>query len=165
MFIEMKVTGLNIDPFTNMPFIILKDMKDQNTMPIWVGLVEASSIATKLENIELSRPMTHDLLYDMIVKLGAIVEKVAIEDVKENVFYSKVYLKKKRGRVIIDARPSDAIALALRAKAPIMVDNDVISASKKMDVAKSGKRKKDGSDSWKDILENLSPNDFGRYKM
>ena len=167
MFIEMKVTGLTIDPFTSMPIIILRDIDDKSALPIWIGLIEASAIATELENIRLSRPMTHDLMKIVLEKLGASVEKVAVTELKDNTFYSKIYIKDASGAIFeLDARPSDAIAMALRTKAQIFVEKEVIDKSRKIDLTKESQdtdeRRKER---WTEILENLSPDDFGKYKM
>ena len=163
-YIEMKVTGLTIDPFTSMPIIILKDMEEKCALPIWIGLIEASAIATELEHIVLARPMTHDLLKAIVEALGAGVRRVEVSDLNDNTFFSKVYLMRGAEEFVMDARPSDAIAIALRTKSAIFVARHVIDKSRKIDLAKEGgdemrKRK------WTEILENLSPEDFGKYKM
>lgn len=166
MLIEMKVTGLTIDPFTSMPIIILKDLEEKSALPIWVGLIEASAIATELENIKLSRPMTHDLMKTMLDSLDVKVEKITVSELHDNTFYAHIILDQNGKKLDLDSRPSDAIALALRTKAPIFVDKKVIEKSRKIDLAKEGideigvnKQK------WAEILENLSPEDFGKYKM
>ena len=125
-FIEMKVTGLTIDPFTNMPIIILKDLEEKSALPIWIGLIEASAIATELEKIELSRPMTHDLMKNIFKKLDVSVKKVEVNDLCDNTFYARIYLEKGSKEVVIDSRPSDAIAIALRTLTPIYVSKDVL---------------------------------------
>ncbi len=165
--IEMKVTGLTIDPFTNMPIIILKDLSDKSALPIWIGLIEASAIATELEKIQLSRPMTHDLMRNMLETLGVKVEKIEVNDLCDNTFYARVYLNREGKEHVIDSRPSDAIALALRTQAPIFVDKKVIEKSRQVDLTKTGKEGKDKSEQqkWAEILENLNPEDFGKYKM
>jgi bifunctional DNase/RNase len=164
MMIEMKVTGLTIDPFTSMPIIILKDLEDKQALPIWIGLIEASAIATELEHIQLSRPMTHDLLKNMLDSFGIQVSKVAITELLDNTFYAKIYLKKDDKEMEMDARPSDAIAVALRTKSPIFVEKTVVDKSRKIDLNTTDddeqKKRK-----WTEILENLSPDDFGKYKM
>jgi bifunctional DNase/RNase len=120
--IEMNIKGLMVDPITNMPIIILRDSEGQKVLPIWVGVFEANAIALQIENIQTPRPMTHDLLRNIITDLQASVDKIVVCDLKENTFYALIHLKTPAGRVAIDARPSDAIALALRTRAPIMVD-------------------------------------------
>lgn len=166
MLIEMKVTGLTIDPFTNMPIIILKDLEEKSALPIWVGLIEASAIATELEDIKLSRPMTHDLVKKMLEELSVKIIKVIVADLHDNTFYAKIILEHDSKEIILDSRPSDAIAMALRTKAPIFVEKSVIDKSRKIDLAKETLDEK-GADQqkWTEILENLSPEDFGKYKM
>ncbi len=120
--IEMNIKGLMVDPITNMPIIILRDSEGQKVLPIWVGVFEANAIALQIENIQTPRPMTHDLLRNIIQDLQASVDKIVVCDLKENTFYALIHLKTSAGPVAIDARPSDAIALALRTRAPILVD-------------------------------------------
>lgn len=163
--VEMKVTGLTIDPFTSMPIIILKDLEEKCALPIWIGLIEASAIATELESIQLSRPMTHDLLKNILDAMGVSVDKVEVNDLADNTFYARVLLKRKGEEHSMDARPSDAIAIALRTKAPIFVARHVIEKSRKIDLAKEGAEEEMKKQKWAEILENLSPEDFGKYKM
>jgi hypothetical protein len=164
--IEMKVTGLTIDPFTNMPIIILKDAEEKSALPIWIGLIEASAIATELEKIQLSRPMTHDLLKNILLTLQVKVEKVEVNDLCDNTFYARIYLQTGENEFVIDSRPSDAIALALRSGAPIFVDKKVIEKSRHVDLGKDAKEGgKNEQQKWAEILENLNPEDFGKYKM
>ncbi len=166
MLIEMKVTGLTIDPFTNMPIIILKDLEEKSALPIWIGLIEASAIATELEKIQLSRPMTHDLIKNVLQALDVSVSKVEVNDLCDNTFYARIYLEKNGREFVIDSRPSDAIALALRSGAAIFVDKKVIDKSRHVDLSKDNKSvEKNQSEKWAEILENLSPDDFGKYKM
>ena len=166
-FIEMKVTGLTIDPFTNMPIIILKDLEEKSALPIWIGLIEASAIATELEKIELSRPMTHDLMKNIFKKLDVSVKKVEVNDLCDNTFYARIYLEKGSKEVVIDSRPSDAIALALRARSPIFVAKKVVEKSRQVDLTKETKEGEEQmkQEKWAEILENLSPEDFGKYRM
>lgn len=164
--VEMEVSGLTIDPFTSMPIIILKDAPGKYALPIWIGLIEASSIATELEKIQLSRPMTHDLLKTLLTKLNVTLEKVVIYDLCDNTFYAELLLKKEKDSFEIDCRPSDAIALSLRMKAPIFVEKVVIEKSRKLDLSKEQLDKEQSKkQKWAEILENLSPDDFGKYKM
>lgn len=164
--IEMKVTGLTIDPFTNMPIIILKDLEEKNALPIWIGLIEASAIATELEKIQLSRPMTHDLIKNIMGELRVQVDRVEICDLCDNTFYARLYLKHDGKEFDIDSRPSDAIALALRTNARIYVDKKVIEKSRSVDLARGGEgEKKLKEEKWAEILEGLNPEDFGKYKM
>lgn len=164
--IQMKVTGLTIDPFTNMPIIILKDLEEKMALPIWIGLIEASSIATELEKIQLARPMTHDLIKNLLNELEVKVDKVEINDLADNTFYSTVYLCSSAGKNLsMDSRPSDAIAIALRTNAPIYVDSKVMEKSRRIDLSKTGDEESGKKQKWAEILENLSPEDFGKYKM
>ncbi len=164
-FLQMKVTGLTIDPFTSMPIIILKDLEEKCALPIWIGLIEASAIATELEHIHLSRPMTHDLLRNILEEVGISVKRVEVNDLADNTFYSRILLARGDDEFVMDSRPSDAIAVALRAKAPIYVARHVIDKSRKIDLAKEGSKEEMKKQKWAEILENLSPEDFGKYKM
>ena len=163
--VEMKVTGLTIDPFTSMPIIILKDLEEKCALPIWIGLIEASAIATELESIQLSRPMTHDLLKNILDAMEVSVVRVEVNDLADNTFYARILLKRKGEERSMDSRPSDAIAIALRTKAPIFVARHVIDKSRKIDLAKDGAEEEMKKQKWAEILENLSPEDFGKYKM
>jgi bifunctional DNase/RNase len=163
--IKMKVTGLTIDPFTNMPIIILKDATEAMALPIWIGLIEASSIATELEKIELSRPMTHDLMKHMLHEMGVTVGKVEITDLTNNTFFAKIWLNKDGKNIPMDCRPSDAIALALRMKSDIFVAKEVMEKSRRIDLTQESAQGKMKEQKWAEILENLSPEDFGKYKM
>lgn len=166
MLIEVRVSGLSIDPITHTPIVLLKDKKSQEVIPIWIGLLEASSIATQLENIKLARPMTHDLMKNILSHLDAVVSRVEVNDLKNNTFYAIIHLNWNGMDLAIDARPSDAIAIALRTKSPIFVHQKVIEKSRKVDLAHQAEgegvldEKK-----WEEILEDLSPEDFGKYKM
>ena len=163
--IKMKVTGLTIDPFTSMPIIILKDMDEKCALPIWIGLIEASAIATELEHIKLTRPMTHDLMKNIISQAGLTVVKIEVNDLSDNTFYAKVTLNSGGKEVDLDSRPSDAIAIALRTDAPIYVAKHVIDKSRKIDLSQEESSGEQRKKRWAEILENLSPDDFGKYKM
>src|SRR6188768_4438622 len=126
MQIEVTIKGLMVDPITNMPIIILRDKAEQRVLPIWVGIFEANAIALQIENVTTPRPMTHDLLRNVIHDLNATVQKIVVCDLQENTFYAMIYLSLLGETVAIDARPSDAIALALRTRAPIFVEDVVI---------------------------------------
>jgi hypothetical protein len=166
MFVEMKVSGLTIDPLTNTPIVILKDLDGKRAVPIWIGLFEASAIATELEKISFSRPMTHDLLREMVKILDGKVIKIEIIDLKNNTFFALIHLMKDGNVVTIDSRPSDAIALALRVNAPIYIAEQVIEKSRNIDFVKKGEElDKLKKEELKDFLENLSDDDFGKYKM
>jgi len=166
MLVQMKVFGLAMDPITSTPIVILKDLQEKKAVPIWIGLFEASAIATQLERIDLARPMTHDLMNDMLKILGVSVTKIVINDLRNNTFFAVIHVLKNSGIVTIDSRPSDAIALALRANAPIFVDETVIEKSTNIDFGKKTKDlNKYSKEQLREFLENLSSEDFGKYKM
>ena len=148
--IEMNIKGLMVDPITNMPIIILRDSDGQKVLPIWVGVFEANAIALQIENIQTPRPMTHDLLRNVIQDLRATVDKIVVCDLKENTFYAMIHLQTPMGPVAIDARPSDAIALALRTRAPILVDEKVIDHAKTVDLSNE-KQDSDRLQQWLDF--------------
>ena len=161
VLIRMTVRGIALDPITNMPIIILKDMEEKRALPIWVGIFEANAIALELEKIATPRPMTHDLIKNILDGLGATVQQIVVNDLKDNTFFAVIEVSYNGNTVNIDARPSDAIALALRVNAPILVTEKVVSKAKSMDIAEE----KEETDRWKEWLENLKPEDFGKYKM
>ena len=161
MQIEMSIKGLMVDPVTNTPIVILRDKDGQKVLPIWVGIFEANAIALQIENIATPRPMTHDLLRNVIHDLKAEVLKIVVCDLQENTFYALIYLELNGGTVAIDARPSDAIALALRTRAPIFVEDTVIDNAKTVDFT----TEKADSDRLHKWLESLDPDDLGKYKM
>jgi bifunctional DNase/RNase len=166
MLLEMKVSGLTIDPITNTPIVILKDMQENKAIPIWIGLFEASAIATELEHIVFSRPMTHDLLHECIKALEVTVNRIEIVDIRNNTFFASIYLTRKGQTYAIDARPSDAIALALRAQASIFVEEAVLEKTRNIDFGmKLTDIDKFKEEKIKEFLENLSAEDFGKYKM
>ena len=165
MLKEMKVAGITVDPFTNTPIVILKDLEEKEVLPIWIGLLEASSIATALENVQTPRPMTHDLLKNILDNLDVKVVKIEVNDLKDNTYYAMIHLEVEKKRLTIDARPSDAIALALRVGASIFVDENVIKKSAKVEFSKKEDKVVVDTSEWEEILENLSPDDFGKYKM
>jgi len=159
--IEMTIKGLMVDPITNTPIILLRDSEGQKVLPIWVGIFEANAIALQIENVSPTRPMTHDLLKNVITDLKASVQKIVVCDLKDNTFYALVYLDVSGETIAVDARPSDAIALALRARAPIFVEESVIDHAKTVDL--SSERPDSGRlEKW---LESLDPDDLGKYKM
>lgn len=161
MQIEMAIKGLMVDPITNMPIVVLREIDGERVLPIWVGVFEANAIALQVENVQTPRPMTHDLLSNVIADLGAQVERVVVSDLRENTFYAILHVTAPNGPVTIDARPSDAIALALRTRSRIFVEEDVISSARSIETAHEnvdvGRLQK-----W---LENLSDEDLGKYKM
>jgi bifunctional DNase/RNase len=166
MLIQMKITGLTIDPITSTPIVILKDIEEKKAIPIWIGLFEASAIATQLEKISFSRPMTHDLMKEILKVVGVEVVRVEIHDLRNNTFFANMHLQGDGKNYVVDARPSDAIAIALRTDAPIFVDEKVIEKSRNVDIgANIDDMEKLKEDKLKDFLENLSPEAFGKYKM
>ena len=161
MQIEMTVKGLMVDPITNTPIIILRNADGQRVLPIWVGVPEANAIALQLENVAPPRPMTHDLLRNVILALNAEIRKIVVSDLKENTFYALIHLEVNGEPLAVDARPSDAIALALRARAPIFVEDRVIDGAKTIDFAPE----KGDAERLQKWLESLDPDDLGKYKM
>lgn len=162
MFLKMKVFGLTIDPFTNVPIVILKDDGEKNALPVWIGVLEASAIASELEKVQYSRPMTHDLLKELIKQVGAKVEKIEVTDLKDNVYYATIHMTGASGAFTIDSRPSDAIALALRTGAPIFVESEVLDKSKNMELKGEPREKSPNEEA---TLEDFTPGDYGKYKM
>jgi len=161
MEIEMTIKGLMIDPITNMPIVILKDKEGNRILPIWVGIFEANAIALQIENIATPRPMTHDLLKNVLGDLEANVQKIVVCELKDNTFYAMIYISRNGQVIAVDSRPSDAIALALRTKAPIFVEESVVEGAKGMDLTKATT----DSEKLQKWLENLNPEDLGKYKM
>jgi len=165
--ILMSVGGLTLDPATKTPIVILRDGENKLNLPIWIGLLEATAIATELEGIQMARPMTHDLLRNLIGELGATVERIEISDLRDNTYYAVIHLRIGDAARAIDSRPSDAISLALRSKSPIYVARKVLEASS---VLQQGEANADNNlsnvspDKWSEILEKMSPDDF-KYKM
>jgi len=136
MWLEMKVKGLALDPLSNMPMIILRDEEEKRSLPIWVGLFEANAIALELEKISTPRPMTHDLIKNILESLDARVQKIVVNDLRDNTFYAVIHLRLGSADITVDSRPSDAIALALRVGAPIFVEEDVVQKARSVEVAK-----------------------------
>lgn len=167
MALAMKVAGLTVDPFTNMPIVILKDLQEKNAIPIWIGILEASAIATELEKVRLARPMTHDLVKNLLDSLGVELVKIVVTDLRDNTFFAAIHLVNKKDNIILDARPSDAIALALRTDSPIFVEEGVVEKSRKIDLTQQKKEgeEKGEAEKWKEFLESLTQEDFGKYKM
>ena len=168
MFIEMTVAGITMDPFSNSPIVILKDPDSNNALPIWIGILEASAIATELGEVKPPRPMTHDLMKSILENIDAAVTRIEVTDLKDNTFFAMIHLSLGKKTFTIDARPSDAIALALRMNSPIFVSEKVIEKSQTINLEKEEHGMTEGTDEtkkWEEILENLSPEDFGKYKM
>jgi hypothetical protein len=161
MQIEMVIKGLMVDPITNMPIVILRDAEGDRVLPIWVGVFEANAIALQLENIATPRPMTHDLLRNVLRDLHAEVERIVVSDLRDATFFALIHLQVSGERVAVDARPSDAIALALRTQAPIFVEEHVIDSAKTVDFS----AEKPDSERLQRWLESLDPEELGKYKM
>jgi hypothetical protein len=160
MLIEMQVKGLMIDPVQSVPIIILRDADNQRALPIWVGPVEANAIALQIENVSPARPMTHDLLRNLLEELGAALNRVIITDLRGGTFYAYLELRRNGDVLFVDARPSDAIALSMRAKVPIFVDTKVLDQVRSVEVT-SDRTEREHLQKW---LESLDPDDLG-YKM
>lgn len=161
MEVEMRIRGLMMDPVTNMPIVVLKENKGEAVLPIWVGLYEANAIALEIEKVNTPRPMTHDLIKNVLLGLDTIVHKVVVSELKDDTFYAVIWMEQ-AGRVVsVDSRPSDALALALRMDCPIFVDEEVL-ASSKVTSAISDKSTAEEMRKW---LEGLGDDDLGRYKM
>jgi len=158
--IEMSIRGLMVDPITNMPIVILRDSKNERVLPIWVGPVEANAIALQIENDAPPRPMTHDLLVNLIREFGATLVRIVIEDLKDNTFYAYLELTVNGSPMLVDSRPSDALALALRTKARVFVHPRVLDHAKSVDIT-SDKADQERLQRW---LESLDPDEMG-YKM
>ena len=163
----MSVGGLTVDPVTKTPIVVLRDADNKLNLPIWIGLLEATAMATELEGVKMSRPMTHDLLRIVLTALEATVEAVEVNDLRENTYFAVIHIRLNDRRLAIDARPSDAISLALRTKSPIYVARKVLEASSVLQQMEEGKDQDLSNvsrDKWAEILEKMSPDDF-KYKM
>jgi uncharacterized protein len=161
MEIEMKIKGLVVDPISKMPIIVLEDLHSDRVLPIWIGVFEANAIALTIESVPTPRPMTHDLLKCFLEKLGISIEKIVVNDVRNNTFYALIHCRHEEHPIIIDSRPSDAIALALRMNSPIFVDEEVVHKAHGMKFDEN----LEGSEKLRKWLEGLHPEDFGKYKM
>ena len=162
MDIEVRIRGLMMDPASNMPIIVLKDISSETVMPIWVGIFEANAIAIEIEKMAAPRPMTHDLTRNLIRHLNAQLERVVITEIKDETFFAVLWLKQGEDSLAIDARPSDAIALALRADCPIFVDERVMQTAK---LNTTGPPEGPTAEQLRGWLEGLNDEDLGRYKM
>jgi bifunctional DNase/RNase len=161
MEIEMTIKGLMIDPVTNMPIVVLRDVNGDRVLPIWVGVFEANAIALQIENVQTPRPMTHDLLANVIGRMAGRIERITVCDLKDNTFYASVVIQTAGQRLVIDARPSDAIALALRSGSPIFVDELVFDRTQQAEQGGEA----DEMARLRKWLENLGEEDLGKYKM
>ena len=161
MEIEMKIKGLVVDPISKMPIVVLEELNGDRMLPIWIGVFEANAIAIKIENISTPRPMTHDLLKSLLETTDTIIKKIVINDVRDNTFYALIHCQHKGNKVIIDSRPSDAIALALRSNVNIFVEDNVVQKAHSL----KKEENLETSKNFKQWLETLTPEDFGKYKM
>ncbi len=162
--IEFKIKGLMMDPLTNSPIVVLQDTKSDTLLPIWVGIFEANAIALQMEKVDTPRPMTHDLIKGLLTHLNAVVTKIVVTELKENTFYALIFLDIAGKVITVDSRPSDAIALALRTDSPIFVTDEVIAKSSSTSAATISTERSSPEDI-KQWLENLNPDDLGKYKM
>jgi bifunctional DNase/RNase len=161
MEVEMKIRGLMMDPQTNNPIVVLKDVNGTAILPIWVGIYEASAIASEIDKQATPRPMTHDLIRNLLFGLEAAVKKIVVSDLKDDTFYAVIWLERDGEMISIDSRPSDALAIALRMDCPILVDDTVLRTSKENTPAVEVSNNED----LRKWLESLSDEDLGRYKM
>jgi bifunctional DNase/RNase len=161
MEVEMKIRGLMMDPVTNMPIVVLKDSTGDTVLPIWVGVYEANAIALEIEKVTTPRPMTHDLMKNLIIGLDTQVHKIVVSELRDDTFFAVIWMEREGKIISIDSRPSDALALALRLDCPIYVDEQVLKNSK-LAAASPDKVSSDDLRKW---LEGLNDEDLGRYKM
>ncbi len=159
--LRVEIKGLMLDPASNIPIVILRDTQSQLFLPIWIGVFEANAIALRIEGVEPPRPMTHDLLKQVVEQLGALVEKIVISDLRESTFFAQIHLLHSNQSLIVDARPSDAIALALRAEAPIYVLRAVLDKAQAADLTADA----NDEDKLKKWLEEISPDELGKWTM
>src|ERR1700751_4356252 len=161
MEVEMKIRGLMMDPVTNMPIVVLQDVKGQAILPIWVGVYEANAIALEIEKVQTPRPMTHDLLKNVLTGLNVRVQKGVVSDLRDDTFYALIWMERDGQTMSMDSRPSDAVARALRLDCPIFVEDEVLKNSKISSVVSE----KSSNEELRKWLENLNDEDLGRYKM
>ena len=162
MEVEMKIRGLMMDPVSNMPIVVLKDVSGNSILPIWVGIYEANAIALEIEKVSTPRPMTHDLIKTLLLGLGTGMRKVVVSELKDDTFYAVIWLEKEGELISVDSRPSDALALALRLDCPIYVDETVLKNSNR---AGAITEKLNSNEELRRWLEGLGDEDLGRYKM
>jgi hypothetical protein len=161
MEVEMKIRGLMMDPMTNMPIVVLKEQGSETVLPIWVGVYEANAIALEIEKVTTPRPMTHDLLKNLLVGLETMVRKVVVTELRDDTFFAVIWLERDGQSISIDSRPSDALALALRMDCPIFVEEEVLKTSK----VAANVNDRVSAEELRKWLENLGEDDLGRYKM
>jgi bifunctional DNase/RNase len=159
--VEMKIRGLMMDPVTNMPIVILKDVNGDSVLPIWVGIYEANAIALEIEKVTTPRPMTHDLIKNLLTGLDTRVHKVVVNELREDTFYAVIWLERDGHIISVDSRPSDALAIALRLDCPIFVEDEVLKTSKQASAVSD----RVTSEELRKWLEGLNDEDLGRYKM
>ena len=159
--VEMKIRGLMMDPVTNMPIVVLKDLGGNAILPIWVGIYEANAIALEIEKVTTPRPMTHDLIKILLLGMNTSMRKVVVSDLKDDTFYAVIWLERDGQLMSVDSRPSDALALALRLDCPIFVDDSVLKSSKMASTVTD----RVNNEELRRWLENLNDEDLGRYKM
>jgi uncharacterized protein len=162
MEVEMRIRGLMMDPVTNMPIVVLKDVESDQVLPIWVGIYEANAIALEIEKVTTPRPMTHDLIKNVLTGLEASVRKIVVNELRDDTFFAIIWLEKGGELISVDSRPSDALALALRVDCPIFVEEQVLRSSKVTGSLADGKV---SADDMRRYLENLGDEDMGKYKM
>ena len=161
MEVEMKIRGLMLDPVTNSPIVVLKDVQGQAILPIWVGVYEANAIASEIEKVETARPMTHDLLKNVFLGLEVRVQKIVVNDLRDDTFFAIIWVEREGQMMTIDSRPSDALALALRMDCPIFVDEKVLKNAK----VSTAQTERNTNEQLRNWLDSLSDDDLGRYKM
>jgi hypothetical protein len=161
MEVEMKIRGLMMDPATNMPIVVLKDVEGDGVLPIWVGIYEANAIALEIEKVNTPRPMTHDLLKNVLTSMDARVHKVVVSELRDDTFFAVIWVEREGSIISIDSRPSDALALALRCDCPIYVEEEVLKSSRLAGAVND----RASSEELRKWLENLGDEDLGRYKM
>jgi bifunctional DNase/RNase len=159
--VEMKIRGLMMDPMTNMPIVVLKDLSGDSVLPIWVGIYEANAIALEIEKVTTPRPMTHDLIKVVLMGLDTSIRKVVVNELKDDTFYAMIWLERDGRLISVDSRPSDALALALRHDCPIYVEEKVLQSSRNSATVSE----KVNNEELRKWLENLNDEDLGRYKM
>ena len=161
MEVEMKIRGLMMDPISNMPIVVLKDLAGDSVLPIWVGIYEANAIALEIEKVTTPRPMTHDLIKVLLMGLEASIKKVVVSELKDDTFYALIWVEREGQMISVDSRPSDALALALRHDCPIYVEDRVLKSSRDS----NNVSEKVNNEELRKWLENLNEDDLGRYKM
>ena len=161
MELEMKIRGLMMDPVTNMPIVILKDVSGNSVLPIWVGIYEANAIALEIEKVATPRPMTHDLIKNVLTGLESKVAKVVVTELRDDTFFAVIWIEREGRFISIDSRPSDALAIAMRLDCPIFVEDEVLKSSKLAATVSD----RVSNEELRKLLENMNDEDFGRYKM